>query len=127
MFLRAFYDKQTGNGLHWYSYTGGSYRIPTFEQDYEAVTVLSERKRDTIGYKDFTNGEYMQDFAESDGFRVNLQTDELEFSYPEPNQTEPVYQAPLSDQIAELKQQNTKIMLALAELSAAVMGGSESG
>lgn len=35
--------------------------------------------------------------------------------------------SPTQKEINALKQQNTKIMLALAELSAAVVGGSESG
>lgn len=43
MFIRAYYDKLTGNGLKWYSLEGGAYRIPTFEEDYQAIKELSER------------------------------------------------------------------------------------
>lgn len=112
MFIRAYYDKLTGNGLKWYSLTGGMYRIPTFEEDYEAFIELSERNIDTIGFIEFENGEYFQDFAQCNGYRVNPQTLELEFSYPDPNATEPqepVYQKPLTEQTKELKQQLAQI------------------
>lgn len=118
MFLRAYYDKLTGNGIKWYCLTGGVYRIPTFEEDYAAHIELSERDKDTIGYIDFENSEYFQDFAQCNGFRVDPQTLELEFSYPDLNATEPqelVYQKPLTEQVAELEQQNAIMLLELIE------------
>lgn len=120
MFLRAYYDKLTGNGLKWYAFTSGAYRIPTFEEDYEAHIELSERNKDTIGWIEFENGEYYQDFVQCNGFRVNPQTLELEFSYLDPNQPsqEPVYQKPLTEQLKETKQ-------AVAELTSllSIMNG----
>jgi hypothetical protein len=114
MFLRAYYDKLTGNGLTWYSLISG-YRIPTFEEDYQAFRELSERNADTIGYIEFENGEYYQDFLQCNGFRVDPQTLELEFSYPDPNQgptivpQEPLFQKPLTEQIRDLKQQLAQV------------------
>jgi hypothetical protein len=116
MFLRAYYDKLTGNGLKWYALTGGVYRIPTFEEDYATFIELFERNADTIGWIDFESGEYFQDFAQCNGYRVNPQTLELEFSYPDPNATEPqepVYQKPLTEQVKELEQQNAELLLDL--------------
>jgi hypothetical protein len=126
MFLRAYYDKSTGNGLKWYALTSGVYRIPTFEEDYAAFIELSERNADTIGYIDFENGEYYQDFVQCNGYRVNPETLELEFSYPDPNATEPqepVYQKPLTEQIEELRQENITTLLALTEVYEMVIGG----
>jgi hypothetical protein len=105
-FVRAYYDKLTGNGLLWYAFTNELYRIPTFEEDYQSFIDLSKRNADTIGWIDFENGEYYQDFMQSNGFRVNPETKEIEFSYPDPNATEPqepVYQKPLTEQIEELE------------------------
>lgn len=122
MFLRAYYDKSTGNGLIWYAFTSDIYRIPTFEEDYQSFIDLSKRNVDTIGWVDFENGEYYQDFRESNGFRVNLQTMELEFSYPDPNQPEapPVYQKPLTIQLEETQQAIAELTLLLAQMQ---MGG----
>lgn len=120
MFLRAYYDKLTGNGLKWYAFTSGVYRIPTFDEDYQAFVELSERNVDTIGYIDFTNGEYYQDFVQSNAFRVNPETLELEFSYPDPNETEPqepVYQKPLTKQLKETQQAVAELTLLLSTLN----------
>jgi hypothetical protein len=122
-FLRAYYDKLTGNGLLWYAFTNELYRIPTFEEDYQSFIDLSQRNPDTIGWIDFENGEYYQDFVQSNGcFRVvNPETKEIEFSYPDPNQQtqEPVYQKPLTEQVRELEQllaQTNNDIVAMAEM-----------
>jgi hypothetical protein len=125
-FLRAYYDKLTGNGLICYAFTNELYRIPTFEEDYQSFIDLSKRNADTIGWIDFENGEYYQDFMQSNAFRVNPQTLELEFSYPDPNATEPqepVYQKPLTEQIEELRQENITTLLALTEVYEMIIGG----
>ena len=119
-FLRAYYDKLTGNGLIWYAFTNESYRIPTFEEDYQSFIDLSKRNADTIGWIDFENGEYYQDFMQSNGFRVNPQTLELEFSYPDPNATEPqepVYQKPLTEQLKETQRAVAELTLLLTTMT----------
>ncbi|QPA33375.1 hypothetical protein [Thermaerobacillus caldiproteolyticus] len=119
MFIRAYYDKSTGNGLKWYALTSGVYRIPTFEEDYAAFIELSERNADTISYIDFENGEYYQDFAQCNGYRVNPETLEIEFSYPDPNATdpqEPVFRKPFSEELEETKQAIAELTLLLAQM-----------
>lgn len=103
MFRRLYYDKQTGNIVLDYSFRGGSYTIPTVEQDFNSYTNLKNRAVDTVGYIEFNYGEYEQDFAECNGYRVNPTTLGLEFSYPTEGEQpqEPVYQKPLSVQVAE--------------------------
>lgn len=123
MFLRAYYDKLTGNGLTWYALTSELYRIPTFEEDYQSFIDLSRRNADTIGWIDFENGEYYQDFLQSNGFRVDPETLELEFSYPDPNATEPqelVYQKPLTEQLKETKQAVAELTLLLATMNGGI-------
>lgn len=122
MFLRAYYDNLTGNGLKWYALISG-YRISTFEEDYQSYKELSERNADTIGWIEFTNGEYYQDFVQCNGFRVDPQTLELEFSYPDPNATEPqepVYRKPLSEELEETKQAIAELTLLLTTMTGGV-------
>ncbi|WP_369822340.1 hypothetical protein [Sporosarcina sp. P25] len=77
----------------------------TVQQDIAMCKALSERNLDTF---DVPELEYAQDFAESNGYRVNPETETLEFSYSDPREPEvpPVYQHPLSEQVEELKQRN---------------------
>lgn len=77
--------------------------LPTVERNIEQFTMLSERNRDTFGVIELENGQYAQDFAESKGYRVNVVTKELEFSYPDPNEPEvpPIYQKSLSEAVSE--------------------------
>ena len=85
---------------------------PSFdvEYDFNSYKVLKERVRETVDFIDLEFGQYAQDFAQCDGYRVNSETKQLEFSYPDPNgteDTEPVYQKPLSEEVEELKKEKT--------------------
>ncbi|MGG1291360.1 hypothetical protein ABE218_08395 [Bacillus smithii] len=117
---KIYYDKQTGIPIvttpeminPWITET-------TVEQDIATYRELSERNRDSFDVIQLEYGQYAQDFAECDAFRVNPETKQLEFSYPDPNvteQQEPVYQRPLSEELEETKQ-------AIAELTLLIAGG----
>lgn len=121
---RIFYDRITGNKLveQGFKY----YMTPTtVEQDIASHTVLSDRNRDSFDFIEIEFDQYAQDFAECNGYRVNPETKELEFSYPDPNEptAPPVYQKPLSEQIAELKAENLATMGAVAEVYEMLLGG----
>lgn len=77
----------------------------TTEQDIEIFTELSERNRDTFDVLELDFGAYSQDFAECNGYRINVETKTLEFSYPDPNEPniEQPYQAPLSEKVKKLE------------------------
>lgn len=108
---RIYYDNSSG--LVIFRIPDQSYDfdvIPqSVERDIESFKVLSERNRDTFDVIELEYGQYAQDFAESNGYRVNLETRQLEFSYPDPNQpeVEQPHQAPLSEQVQQLQQENT--------------------
>lgn len=107
---RIYYDKETGNVLVNIIQRQGFVKETTAEQDIETFKALSERNRDTFSYIELEYGQYAQDFAECNGYRVNPETKELEFSYPDPNEKEPeepVYQEPLTEQIKILGQDVT--------------------
>ena len=116
---RIYYDKATGNIILDKGEMVGAVIETTIDQDFETYQALKERVRDTVGVIQLEYGQYAQDFAECNGYRVNPETKQLEFSYPDPNDPEPqesVYQKPLTEELEETKQ-------AIAELTLLIAGG----
>lgn len=114
---RIFFDKFTGDRIVEIG-RGEGMTIPPIDRDIETYTALSERNRETFDVLELPFDELEQDFAESSGYRVNVETRELEFSYPDPSEPqEPVYQPPLTEQVNALKNENTELKLAIAELA----------
>jgi len=116
---KIYYDKLTGNVLIDTGEKCGFVTECSIEQDFENYTVLKARVRETVGMIQLEYGQYAQDFRECNGYRVNPETRQIEFSYPDPNQPEPrepIYQKPLSEEIADLKQ-------SIAELTIILGGG----
>ncbi|MGG3987675.1 hypothetical protein [Bacillus smithii] len=116
---KIYYDKATGNVILDTGEMMGAAVETTIDQDIVTFTALSERNRDTFDVLQLEYGQYVQDFAQCNGYRVNPETKELEFSYPDPNAAEPqepVYQKPLTEELKETKQ-------AIAELTLLITGG----
>jgi len=114
---KIYYDKATGNVI--YSYLLRGYFIePTEEQDFMNSLELQKRDRETVGLLRLDGDEYAQDFAECNGYRVNPETLQIEFSHPDPNEPEapPVYRKPLSEEIAETKQAIAELTILIAQL-----------
>jgi len=117
---RIFYDIGTGNVIIDTRERHGNVVSTTVEHDIDTYKALSERNRETFDYIELEYGQYAQDFAESNGYRVNPETKELEFSYPDPNETEQqeqVYQKPLTEQLKETQQAVAELTLLLATLN----------
>ncbi|AXM89395.1 hypothetical protein CI793_09615 [Anoxybacillus ayderensis] len=120
---KIYYDKTTGNVILDTGERMGAVIETTVNQDFETYQALKERVRDTVGVIQLEYGQYAQDFSQCNGYRVNPETLELEFSYPDPNATEPqepVYVKPLSEQVKELEQRQQIIQQALDDL---LLGG----
>lgn len=103
---KIFYDTSTGNVLIEVGERRGFVVETTLEQDIQTFKTLSERNPETFDFIKLVYGEYAQDFMECNGYRINPETKQLEFSYPEPGEVppEPVYQAPLSVEVANLRE-----------------------
>lgn len=117
---KIYFDKSTGNVILDTGEKMGAVIETTIDQDFETYQALKERVRDTVGVIKLEYGQYAEDFAQCNGYRVNPETLELEFSYPDPNVTEPqepVFQKPLTEQIKELEEQNLELMLSIAEMA----------
>lgn len=102
---KVYFEKQTGIVLLETGEMSGEVQPRTVDEDIKTYKALSDRNRETFDVIELEHGQYAQDFAECRGFRINKQTKEIEFSYPDPNQpVQPlVFQKPMSEQIKELK------------------------
>jgi len=105
---KIYYDKATGNVLVDTYERVGLVRQTTEEEDVAAFDILKGRSVESYDFIELKYGEYAQDFSTCNGYRVNATTSAIEFSYPNPANPvpqDPVYVKPLTDQIAELKQE----------------------
>lgn len=100
-----FYDKVTGEKIVDTGEWSGVNIKKTVNQQIATYKELSERNRDTFDVLELDFGAYSQDFRECNGYRVNVETKTLEFSYPDPNEpnVEQPYQAPLSEKVKKLE------------------------
>lgn len=115
---KIYYDKVTGNVILDTDEMVGFVTPTTIDEDFETYKALKERVRDTVGVIQLEYGQYAEDFAQCNGYLVNPETLELEFSYPDPNATEPqepVYRKPLSEELEETKQAIAELTLLLAQ------------
>lgn len=129
---KIYWDKATGNIVVDTGERSGFVRETTLDEDLTAYQALAERVPDTVGCLQLEYGQHGRDFAECNGYRINPETFELEFSYPDPGETEPtkptepVYRKPLSIEVDELKASDIENKQAIAELTmmiAAPVGG----
>lgn len=115
---KIYYDKITGNIIVDTGDREGSVVETTIEWDYQAYTALAERTPETVGMIQLKYGQYWQDFMECNGYRINLDTLQIEFSYPDPNNPaqEPIYQKPLSEEVEGIKSSVADLEMAMASI-----------
>ena len=103
-----FYDITTGIVIYDTGEYKNAIKKKTPKEHIETHTALIERVRESFDFIELEYGQYAQDWAESNGYRVNPETKTIEFSYPDPTEPEDEqpYQAPLSEQVAALQQEN---------------------
>ena len=122
---KIYYEVSTGNRIIDIGERQGPVLPSTIDQDIASYKVLSERNRETFDVIELEYGQYSQDFTECNGYRVNPETKEIEFSYPNPNEpdVEQPFQTPLSEEVTRLKQEDLNNKEAIAELYILSMGG----
>ena len=119
---KVYYDKATGNVLVNTGEREGSVMPTTSKQDIVAYKVLSERNSETFDVIELNFSEYAQDFNECNGYKVNVNTLELEFSYLTPGELqEPIYQKSLIEQFDGLKIENTSLANRIVFLEDVIM------
>jgi hypothetical protein len=102
---KIYFDKTTGYVIHDTGDRNGSVVETTVTQDITTFKNLSERNRTTFDVIELPYGQNKEDFAQSNGYRVNPSTRAIEFSYPNPNEPvqSPIFVQPITEQITELK------------------------
>ena len=87
----------------------------TKEQDFMMYEILSVRNPEQVGYIQLNYGEYRTEFEKSSTVKVDLETLEPIFSYPEfePSPAERVYQLEVSNQ--GLRNDTASLTLELAQ------------
>lgn len=115
--MKIYYDKVTGEVVWGVSYNQDI--IVDFDHDFSTMKVLNEREKESMELMLLHDGQFSQDFSECNGYRVNVTTQTLEFSYPDPNEPElpPIYQKPLSKVVAVLEQENSMIQMGMMEMT----------
>lgn len=116
---KVYFDINTGNVIFDTGERQGFVIPTTIEQDIATFKELSERNRETFDFIELEYGQYAQDFAECNGYRINVDDKTIEFSYPDDNEEpiEPVYQAPLSEQVEGLKKDKQLLQIKVDALS----------
>lgn len=122
---KVYYEKTTGNIILITSEMSGDVIPSTREQDFNSYGALSGRDPETVGLIELEYGQYAEEFTKAAGYRVNPDSRSLEFSYPDANSPEepPVYQAPLTEQVAQLQAETAALNLAIIDVWETIAGG----
>lgn len=83
----------------------------TKEQDFQMYDVLSARNPDTIGCIQLEYKQYESDFQTANSVKVDLETGELKFNYPN-------FDEPLSVIVNNLKSQNMQLTSQVTDMTA---------
>jgi len=115
---RFYYDKLTGQVIIDTGQAWGVTEPPSVEDDITRYLGLQNRARESWDYLDIEYGAYSEDFLSCSSFKIDPDSKEILFSYPDPSEpTEPtVYQKPLSVQVAETNRRLSDVELALADI-----------
>lgn len=121
--MKIYFLKNSGEVIWAVSYEDN--RSVNFDEDYEDSYILKQYNKERIGLLVLEDSQYAQDFDECNGYRVNPETKELEFSYPDPNEpgVPPVYQKPLSEEVEELKAAQAETDSTVLELMETILLG----
>lgn len=122
---KVYYDVIDGEVILLTGLYGDGFKARSLEQDISTYKVLSERNVESFDVLELSYGQFENNLSESISYRVNPDTKELEFSYPDPNEPEgeQPYQAPLSEQINQLKVNSARSNAELFEMIIMMSGG----
>lgn len=114
---RIYYDVTSGEVIANTGERSGNVVLTTVEYDISVYIALSERKRETFDHIELKYGQYAEDFATCNGYRVNPATKKLVFSYPDPNKPEPEQPSrkPLTEEVDELKSNHENLVKQLSD------------
>lgn len=91
----------------------------TKEEDFQVYIELKGYDQDAIEMTTFEPGQYAEDFAQAKSWRFDPETGKILFSYPDsngPEPQEPIFQPPLTQQIAEVKTENESLINRISDV-----------
>ena len=114
---KIYYCLLTGNVIKIIGDMQGYVKETTFDEDYEIYTELKERNKESIGLLQFEYGEYPKLSQASTGVMVDLETEELIFSYEELPQEpiESTWKEEIENKISILEAENKALKEGLLE------------
>lgn len=117
---KIYYEKYTGNIIKDLGPRSGGVRETTQEEDFESYLVLAERSPETVGMIRFPFEKYKPDY-EAGGVvvRIDLETMEPLFTYPDPSNPEVPQDGPrqaLSSQVSALETETSALNLAVIDI-----------
>ncbi|GIQ63651.1 hypothetical protein PACILC2_22190 [Paenibacillus cisolokensis] len=110
---RIYFDTRNGNVILDTGERSGDVTETAVEEDFVTYKELSARIPETVGYIDLEYGQYSEDFARCNGYRVDPETQQILFSNPDPNEPEqpPVYRPPLTEEVTALNEQIATLLI----------------
>lgn len=114
---RFFWIKSSGNIVaQRYDMSAGV--ESTKEEDFAVYIELKPYDPDAIEMTTFEPGQYKEEFEKASDWRFNPETGTIEFLYLDPTDPElpPVFQPPLTAQVAELKSETAALNLAIIDV-----------
>lgn len=116
IYRKVYYDKVSGKVIHQQGYNFQGFIKTTLQQDYQSIKDLNSRSIDTIGLVEFEYDSYDEDFLLcGNNVKVDLNTEELIFTYPSGGGGSVTPDRPLTEQVTELKTENTKLKQQLVQ------------
>ena len=114
---KIYYCNLTGNVIKIIGDMQGYVKETTFDEDYLIYQELNEREKESIGLIQLGYGEYAILSKDSTGVMVDLDTNELIFTYEEIPQppAEPTWEEVINDKISTLEEENIKLKESQAE------------
>lgn len=122
---RIYYDVVSGEVIVDTGERSGSVKETTIPEDIRSYQALYDRRTESYSYLEFEYGSHKEDFENSSGYRVDVNTMELLFTKDNP--PPPVENKSLEARILELQQENkllkaqSKILSDKADFHEAVM------
>ncbi|SFR01506.1 MULTISPECIES: hypothetical protein [unclassified Paenibacillus] len=118
---KVFWRKASGEVIFVTPESAGDVVVTTAEDDAAFYPQLRDYDFDKLGVIQLGYQQHKQDFEQAISYWVNPATQKLEFKYKDSATTEPIFQKPLTERVAELKLADLDNKEAIAGLIQLVM------
>lgn len=118
---KVFWRKASGEVIFVTPESAGDVVVTTAEEDVAFYPQLKGYDFEKLGVIQLGYQQYKQDFEQAIAYWVNPATQKLEFKYKDSATSEPIFQKPLTEQVAELKRADLDNKESIAGLIQLVM------